>query len=333
MVGDHDARTGGQVFRIEQTDAHASDGKERPRGPMGDLAPRPDSQRQHDEQEREQAEHQEDQNGINAVDELQKTPQGTLQEFRHWVEAVLCNQRDGDERARQPVSVNWFSLCKPYRGSVITVTPHLQPPPHTALHRIVSRHTERAGARRQAAKAMSTVTKATVYSRTGEDTPETPSLAAIDRFLDAVWMERGLSPNTLSAYRADLTALDRWLQARGGSSLAAKRADVLGVHRLSRRGRRTPTLDRPTAVQLPPLLPLPDSRGCDQGRSDRADRDAEDRPLAAEVADRGRSRSVARSAGDRRSARPSRPLDAGSAVRDRPARLRAREPQGRARST
>jgi integrase/recombinase XerD len=57
--------------------------------------------------------------------------------------------------------------------------------------------------------------------------PETPSLAAIDRFLDAVWMERGLSPNTLSAYRADLTALDRWLQSRGTSSVVAKRADLL----------------------------------------------------------------------------------------------------------
>jgi integrase/recombinase XerD len=74
---------------------------------------------------------------------------------------------------------------------------------------------------------MSTVTKATVYSRSAEDTPETPSLAAIDRFLDAVWMERGLSPNTLSAYRADLTALDRWLVTRGGSGLTAKRADLL----------------------------------------------------------------------------------------------------------
>jgi integrase/recombinase XerD len=74
---------------------------------------------------------------------------------------------------------------------------------------------------------MSTVTKASVYSRTGEETPETPSAAAIDRFLDAVWMERGLSPNTLSAYRADLTALDRWLQQRGGSTLTAKRADLL----------------------------------------------------------------------------------------------------------
>jgi len=74
---------------------------------------------------------------------------------------------------------------------------------------------------------MSTVTKASVYARTGGGTSDAPSAAAIDRFLDAVWMERGLSPNTLSAYRADLTALDRWLQARGGSSIAAKRSDVL----------------------------------------------------------------------------------------------------------
>jgi len=74
---------------------------------------------------------------------------------------------------------------------------------------------------------MSTVTNASVYARSGDGAPETPSLALIDRFLDAVWVERGLSPNTLSAYRADLTALDRWLQARGGSGVAAKRADVL----------------------------------------------------------------------------------------------------------
>ena len=31
--------------------------------------------------------------------------------------------------------------------------------------------------------------------------------ASVSKFLDAVWMERGLSANTLAAYRADLTAL------------------------------------------------------------------------------------------------------------------------------
>ena len=31
----------------------------------------------------------------------------------------------------------------------------------------------------------------------------------VDRFLDAIWMERGLSKNTLGAYRADLMTLGR----------------------------------------------------------------------------------------------------------------------------
>ena len=33
----------------------------------------------------------------------------------------------------------------------------------------------------------------------------------VDRFLDAIWMERGLSKNTLGAYRADLMTLGRGL--------------------------------------------------------------------------------------------------------------------------
>ena len=36
----------------------------------------------------------------------------------------------------------------------------------------------------------------------------------IERFLDAIWMERGLSENTLSAYRADLIILIRHLFKR-----------------------------------------------------------------------------------------------------------------------
>jgi integrase/recombinase XerD len=74
---------------------------------------------------------------------------------------------------------------------------------------------------------MSAASKSTVFTKSADIVPASPSAAAIDRFLDAVWMERGLSPNTLSAYRADLTALDRWLQANGTGIIAAKRADVL----------------------------------------------------------------------------------------------------------
>jgi integrase/recombinase XerD len=49
---------------------------------------------------------------------------------------------------------------------------------------------------------------------------------AVSRFLDAVWMERGLSPNTLAAYRADLTALARWLAERSVPIMRTTRADL-----------------------------------------------------------------------------------------------------------
>ncbi len=44
-------------------------------------------------------------------------------------------------------------------------------------------------------------------------------LACLERFLDALWMERGLTRATLSAYRNDLEGLGRWL-AGGGRTLA-----------------------------------------------------------------------------------------------------------------
>ena len=47
------------------------------------------------------------------------------------------------------------------------------------------------------------------------------SQAAIDRFVDAVWLEDGLSANTLAAYRRDLTALADWLSQSPGISLNA----------------------------------------------------------------------------------------------------------------
>ena len=49
----------------------------------------------------------------------------------------------------------------------------------------------------------------------------------IDKFLDTIWMERGLSVNTLGAYRADLMALQRWLAKRDVSLIYATRADLL----------------------------------------------------------------------------------------------------------
>jgi integrase/recombinase XerD len=49
---------------------------------------------------------------------------------------------------------------------------------------------------------------------------------AVNRFLDAVWMEQGLSANTLAAYRADLTALARWLGARQMPIVRTSRQDL-----------------------------------------------------------------------------------------------------------
>ncbi len=76
---------------------------------------------------------------------------------------------------------------------------------------------------------MSVAPKSSVYSKS--DLPVSvnrPSAgtSVIDHFLDAVWMERGLSPNTLSAYRADLAGLDRWLQEHGAQISTACRADL-----------------------------------------------------------------------------------------------------------
>jgi integrase/recombinase XerD len=74
---------------------------------------------------------------------------------------------------------------------------------------------------------MSTAIKAGVMTRRQRPGGEAGGPGPIDRFLDAVWMERGLSPNTLAAYRADLTALERWLEEREQTLMAAQRGDVL----------------------------------------------------------------------------------------------------------
>ena len=56
----------------------------------------------------------------------------------------------------------------------------------------------------------------------------------VDRFLDAIWMERGLSQNTLGAYRADLMTLARGLSVDSKSIDMADKADLLAfiAHRV-----------------------------------------------------------------------------------------------------
>src|SRR6187551_885073 len=94
---------------------------------------------------------------------------------------------------------------------------------------------------------MSTAVKASVLSRSQRGKGGASGPGPIDRFLDAVWMERGLSPNTLAAYRADLTALERWLDDQDIELPAAKRGDLLAFMAARVQGGARP---RSTARQL-----------------------------------------------------------------------------------
>jgi len=97
---------------------------------------------------------------------------------------------------------------------------------------------------------MATALKRSVYTRSsGAGVPPTREAPdpALQRFLDAVWMERGLSANTLAAYRADLTALARWLDERDSDLLKATRLELLGFIAARVEGGSRP---RSTARQL-----------------------------------------------------------------------------------
>ncbi|HEV2332458.1 MAG TPA: site-specific tyrosine recombinase XerD [Gammaproteobacteria bacterium] len=55
----------------------------------------------------------------------------------------------------------------------------------------------------------------------GQSQPE------VERFLDSMWSERGLSENTLAAYRADLSGLARWLDSQSVELMLAQREHLL----------------------------------------------------------------------------------------------------------
>lgn len=56
-----------------------------------------------------------------------------------------------------------------------------------------------------------------------------PASADVERYLDSLWMERGLSENTLAAYRRDLTLFSEWLDEQGAQSLLT--ADASQIQR------------------------------------------------------------------------------------------------------
>ena len=67
----------------------------------------------------------------------------------------------------------------------------------------------------------------------------------LDQFLDALWAERGLSPNTLQGYRYDLSQLSAQQHERGRDLLNASREDLLHFLAVQlRAGRRPRSLSR-----------------------------------------------------------------------------------------
>ncbi len=66
----------------------------------------------------------------------------------------------------------------------------------------------------------------------------------LDEFCDALWLEDGLSRNTLTSYRFDLTQFANWLAKAGGKALlAADHSDLLSylAHRVAGKAKATST--------------------------------------------------------------------------------------------
>ena len=75
-----------------------------------------------------------------------------------------------------------------------------------------------------------------------------PSVDRIDAFIDALWLEHGLSRNTLAAYRRDLAAYAHWLQARGGTLDASSEADIHGYFAARHAASKATTANRRLTV-------------------------------------------------------------------------------------
>ena len=71
-----------------------------------------------------------------------------------------------------------------------------------------------------------------------------PDETALDEFCDALWLEDGLSRNTLDSYRLDLTQFANWLKdGHKKSLLEAGHAELLAyiAHRVARKAKATST--------------------------------------------------------------------------------------------
>ena len=80
-------------------------------------------------------------------------------------------------------------------------------------------------------------------SNSSSDLPD-QSKQVIDVFLDALWMERGLSDNTLSAYRSDLYKFASWLHSQNKVSVLNAAANHILAYLASVQNTSTRTVAR-----------------------------------------------------------------------------------------
>jgi len=69
----------------------------------------------------------------------------------------------------------------------------------------------------------------------------TTSQQSVDRFIDALWIEDGLSANTLEAYRRDLTLFAQWLARSAEKALNDSTESDLRSHAIAHHGGTKPT--------------------------------------------------------------------------------------------
>ena len=79
--------------------------------------------------------------------------------------------------------------------------------------------------------------------------PAVDSAGAIDRFIDALWIEDGLAALTLAAYRRDLALYAAWLQAEAGKALdASSEIDLMAYMSARHAATRATTANRRLTV-------------------------------------------------------------------------------------
>jgi len=70
----------------------------------------------------------------------------------------------------------------------------------------------------------------------------------IDAFIDALWLEEGLSKNTLAAYRRDLTLYGNWLQGQGRALTESLETDLNAYFSAQHRTSKATTANRRLTV-------------------------------------------------------------------------------------